>query len=124
VGTAAPYNFNGLVRHYFLRREPTLRTFRSNLLPKGQRKAQSHDIAKRVRPDLTRIAARHQARVKVSEVPPGPPVLQTLVAEIYGPDYGVRSRSPGRSETFSKKTEGVVDADWYVEDDQTKFVSK
>jgi len=122
VGTAAPYNFNGLVRHYFLRREPHSADIQVNLLPKGQRKAQSHDIAKRVRPDLTRIAARHQARVKVSEVPPGPPVLQTLVAEIYGPDYGRQIQIAGEIRDLFEKTEGVVDADWYVEDDQTKFV--
>src|SRR3954463_5441547 len=80
VGTASPYNFNGLVRHYFLRRGPNVADIQVNLVPKGDRKAQSHDIAKRVRPAIQQIAARYQARVKVSETPPGPPVLQTLVA--------------------------------------------
>jgi multidrug efflux pump subunit AcrB len=122
VGTAAPYNFNGLVRHYFLRREPHSADIQVNLLPKGERKAQSHDIAKRVRPELMRIAARHQARVKVSEVPPGPPVLQTLVAEIYGPDYRRQIQIAREIREVFEKTEGVVDVDWYVEDDQTKFV--
>jgi multidrug efflux pump subunit AcrB len=122
VGTAAPYNFNGLVRHYFLRREPHSADIQVNLLPKGERKAQSHDIAKRIRPELQRIASRHQARVKVSEVPPGPPVLQTLVAEIYGPDYGRQIQIAREIRDVFEKTEGVVDVDWYVEDDQTKVV--
>ena len=87
VGTASPYNFNGLVRHYFLRRGPMSPTSRSTSPPKGERNAQSHEIAKRVRPRIQEIAARYGARVKVAEVPPGPPVLQTLVAEVYGPDY-------------------------------------
>ena len=85
VGTASPYNFNGLVRHYFLRRGPNVADIQVNLVPKGQRSAQSHDIAKRVRPAIQQIAAKYRARVKVSETPPGPPVLQTLVAEVYGP---------------------------------------
>ncbi len=74
VGTASPYNFNGLVRHYFLRRGPNVADIQVNLVPKGDRKAQSHDIAKRVRPAIQQIAAKYQARVKVSETPPGPPV--------------------------------------------------
>jgi multidrug efflux pump subunit AcrB len=122
VGTAAPYNFNGLVRHYFLRRDPHSADIQVNLLPKGERKAQSHDIAKRVRPELERIASRHQARVKVSEVPPGPPVLQTLVAEVYGPDYSRQIQIAHEIREVFEKTEGVVDVDWYVEDDQSKFV--
>lgn len=87
AGAASPYNFNGLVRHYYLRRGPNVADLQVNLVSKGERDAQSHDIAKRVRPAIQQIAAKHKARVKVSEVPPGPPVLQTLVAEIYGPDY-------------------------------------
>jgi multidrug efflux pump subunit AcrB len=122
VGTAAPYNFNGLVRHYFLRRDPHSADIQVNLLPKGQRKAQSHEIAKTLRSELDRIAARHQARVKVSEVPPGPPVLQTLVAEIYGPEYPRQIQIAREIRTIFEKTEGVVDVDWYVEDDQSKFV--
>ena len=90
VGTAAPYNFNGLVRHYFLRRAPHLADLQVNLLPKDDRREQSHDVAKRVRQRLLPIAARFNATIQVSEVPPGPPVLQTLVAEIYGPDAGRR----------------------------------
>src|SRR5436189_1676071 len=85
VGTASPYNFNGLVRHYYLRRGPNVADIQVNLLPKGRRDLQSHEIAKQVRLRLDSIARRYGARIKVSEVPPGPPVLETLVAEIYGP---------------------------------------
>ncbi len=87
IGVASPYNFNGMVRHYYLRRGASVADIQVNLLPKGERSAQSHDVAKRVRPILTPIAERYGARIKVAEVPPGPPVLQTLVAEIYGPNY-------------------------------------
>ena len=85
VGTASPYNFNGLVRHYYLRTGSNVADIQVNLLPKHDRKRQSHEIAKAVRQDLAPIAARWRASIKVAEVPPGPPVLQTLVAEIYGP---------------------------------------
>ena len=87
VGTAAPYNFNGLVRHYFLRRGSNVADIQVNLVSKDERSAQSHDIAKRVRPALQQIARNTAPNVKIAEVPPGPPVLQTLVAEVYGPNY-------------------------------------
>jgi len=120
AGTAAPYNFNGLVRHYFMRRGPNVADLQVNLLPKNERKAQSHDVAKRVRPEVDRIAQRLNANVKVAEVPPGPPVLQTLVAEVYGPDYGGQKRLAGQIKDILEHTEGVVDVDWYVEDLQPK----
>jgi len=87
AGTAGPFNFNGLVRHYDLRKGPGMADIQVNLAEKGKRRQQSHGIAKRVRPPLKTIADRYGARVKIAEVPPGPPVLSTLVAEIYGPDY-------------------------------------
>jgi multidrug efflux pump subunit AcrB len=121
VGTASPYNFNGLVRHYFLRRGTNVADLQVNLVPKGDRSAQSHDIAKRVRPRIDEIAARSGARVKVAEVPPGPPVLQTLVAEIYGPDYQRQIEVAHQIRDIFDKTEGVVDVDSYVEDDQPKY---
>ncbi|HEX6045248.1 MAG TPA: efflux RND transporter permease subunit [Pyrinomonadaceae bacterium] len=121
VGTASPYNFNGLVRHYFLRRGPNVADIQVNLLPKGERKAQSHDIAKRVRPALQQIAGKYQARVKVSEVPPGPPVLQTLVAEVYGPDYQRQLEVARQIRGVFDSTPGVVDVDSYIEDEQTKY---
>jgi multidrug efflux pump subunit AcrB len=121
VGTASPYNFNGLVRHYFLRRGPNESDIQVNLEGKGERSAQSHDIAKRVRPAIQAVAARHGARVKVAEVPPGPPVLQTLVAEIYGPDYRQQIQAAKQVREILEKTKGVVDVDWYVEDDQPRY---
>jgi multidrug efflux pump subunit AcrB len=121
IGTASPYNFNGLVRHYFLRRAPNAADIQVNLASKGERTAQSHDIAKRVRPLIEPIAARYRGRIKVAEVPPGPPVLQTLVAEVYGPDYSRQIEVARQVRGILEKTEGVVDVDWYVEDDQTRY---
>jgi multidrug efflux pump subunit AcrB len=121
VGTSSPYNFNGLVRHYFLRRGPDVADIQVNLAPKGERKAQSHDIARRVRPKVQAAAAKYGARVKVAEVPPGPPVLQTLVAEVYGPDYDGQIEIARRVKDILEKTEGVVDVDWYVEDDRPRY---
>jgi multidrug efflux pump subunit AcrB len=120
VGTAAPYNFNGLVRHYFLRQAPHQADLQVNLLPKHDRSAQSHDIAKRMRPGIQAVAALYGARVKVSEVPPGPPVLQTLVAEVYGPDYERQVSLAREIKGLFAKTPGVVDVDWYVEDPQPR----
>jgi multidrug efflux pump subunit AcrB len=120
AGTAAPFNFNGLVRHYFMRSGPNIADLQVNLVPKGERKAQSHDIAKRVRPRVAEIAARHGGRVAVAEVPPGPPVLQTLVAEIYGPTEEGRLALARKVIDIFHKTEGVVDTDWYIEADQPK----
>jgi len=121
AGTASPFNFNGLVRHYFLRRGANVADLQVNLLPKGERRAQSHDIAKRVRVAIAPIAAAYGARIKVAEVPPGPPVLQTLVAEIYGPDYARQIAVARDVERIFEKTPGVVDVDSYVEDDQQQF---
>ena len=121
IGTASPYNFNGLVRHYFLRRGPNVADIQVNLVPKGERKAQSHEIAKRVRPAIQQIAVKHVARVKVSEVPPGPPVLQTLVAEVYGPDYQRQIEVARQIRDIFDRTDGVVDVDSYIEDEQTKY---
>jgi multidrug efflux pump subunit AcrB len=120
VGIASPFNFNGLVRHYYLRRGPNVADIQVNLVNKHDRKAQSHDIAKRVRPGLKRIADRFGARVKVAEVPPGPPVLSTLVAEVYGPDYDRQREIARRVMKIFEETPGVVDTDWYMEDEQTK----
>jgi len=88
TGTAAPFNFNGLVRHYFLRTGSNVADIQVNLVAKSERKAWSHEIAKRLRPGLKAIGDNYGARIKVVEIPPGPPVLSTLVAEIYGPETG------------------------------------
>jgi len=121
VGTAAPYNFNGLVRHYFLRREPFHASIQVNLSPLHHRDVQSHDLAKKVRPGVQEIAEKYGAAVKVAEVPPGPPVLQTLVAEIYGPDYQRQLELADDIEAIFRGTEGVVDVDSYTEEPQQGF---
>lgn len=120
VGAAAPFNFNGLVRHYYLREGSNLADLQVNLVGKEERSQQSHDIAKRVRPMLTGIARRHGAVIAVAEVPPGPPVLQTIVAEIYGPDAGKRLKLAKAIRGIMERTEGVVDIDWYVETPHSK----
>ncbi|HXE41636.1 MAG TPA: efflux RND transporter permease subunit, partial [Candidatus Baltobacteraceae bacterium] len=120
AGVASPFNFNGLVRHYFMRRGANVADIQVNLLPKSERKTQSHDIAKRIRPRVTEIAARFGARAAVAEVPPGPPVLQTLVAEIYGPTEQDRLALARKVIDIFHNTPGVVDTDWYIEADQPK----
>jgi multidrug efflux pump subunit AcrB len=122
AGTASPFNFNGLVRHYFMRRGSNVADLQVNLLPKHERTTQSHDIAKRVRPRLTAIAEKYGAVVAVAEVPPGPPVLQTIVAEIYGPTEEARLKLADKVREIYRATPGVVDIDWYVEDQQPKTV--
>jgi multidrug efflux pump subunit AcrB len=121
VGTSGPFNFNGLVRHYYLRREPFQADIQVNLVGKGHRKQQSHAIAKRVRPTLVQIAEKYGARIKVAEVPPGPPVLSTLVAEIYGPDYERQREIAARIMKIFEDTAGVVDVDWFMEDDHPRY---
>jgi multidrug efflux pump subunit AcrB len=116
VGTAAPYNFNGLVRHYFLRKGPNVADIQVNLLPKGDRSRQSHAIASAIRGPLDGIASAFNADIKVAEVPPGPPVLETLVAEVYGPDYDRQIGIAKKIETIFRRTDGVVDVDSYVEE--------
>ncbi len=120
AGVASPYNFNGLVRHYFMRRGANVADIQVNLVGKHERQAQSHDIAKRIRPAVTAIAERYKARVAIAEVPPGPPVLQTLVAEIYAPNEQARLKLAEAVKTIFKSTPGVVDVDWYIEADQQK----
>ena len=121
VGTAGPYNFNGLVRHYFLRRGANVADIQVNFVDKGERSAQSHAIATRIRDAIAPIAARFGARIKVAEVPPGPPVLETMVAEIYGPSYPRQIEIAKQVRELMEQTPGVVDVDWYVEDDQPKY---
>ncbi len=121
IGTASPYNFNGLVRHYYLRQGPNVADIQVNLAGKHRRKAQSHDIARRVRPGLKRIADRFNGRVKVAEVPPGPPVMSTLVAEIYGPDYPRQRQIAKEILKIFEETPGVVDADWFMEESQSRI---
>ncbi len=121
VGAASPFNFNGLVRHYFMRQGSYQADIQVNLIGKEERKAQSHDIAKRIRPDIERIAKEWGVRVKIAEVPPGPPVLQTLVAEVYGPTFEEREQIARQIREIFATTEGVTDVDWYMDDDQTTY---
>ncbi|WP_417859222.1 efflux RND transporter permease subunit [Xanthomarina gelatinilytica] len=121
IGTSAPITFNGLVRHYDLRGGSNMADIQVNLVDKGQRSAQSHDIAKLLRPDIQRIASKYNANVKLVEVPPGPPVLSTIVAEVYGPDYKTQMAIADSIQSILKNTEDVVDIDWMVEDDQTEY---
>ncbi|MEZ5329765.1 MAG: efflux RND transporter permease subunit [Verrucomicrobiales bacterium] len=120
AGIASPFNFNGLVRHYFLRQGAHVADIQVNLLPKHDRDASSHDIAKRVRPAMAAIANKYGASIAIAEVPPGPPVLQTLVAEIYGEDRENREALAGAVKQIFESTDGVVDVDWYGEADQKR----
>ena len=122
AGAPAPFNFNGLVRHYFLRREPNRADLQVNLLPKGERSAQSHEIAKRVRALLAPVAQERRARLKVVEIPPGPPVLDTLLAEIYGPGAAAREDLAGRVRRLYETTPGIVDVDTSLEAPHAKQV--
>ncbi|MCA9739493.1 MAG: efflux RND transporter permease subunit, partial [Gemmatimonadetes bacterium] len=115
AGVAAPFNFNGLVRHYFLRRGPTVADVQVNLADRHERDAQSHAIALRLRPVVDSVARAYGASVKLAEIPPGPPVLATLTAEVYGPDYDEQIRRAARVKEIFERTDGVVDVDWTVE---------
>ena len=121
TGTSGPYNFNGLVRHYYMRSQPNQADIQVNLLPAKERSVQSHGIAKRLRPLLDAIGNQYGARIQVSEVPPGPPVIQTLVAEVYGPDLAGQAEVAQQIKSIFEHTAGVVDADWYVEDPQPRL---
>ncbi len=121
TGTSGPFNFNGLVRHYYLRSGGNVADIHVNFLPKDERRAQSHEIATKMRPEIQKIGARYNAKVKVVEIPPGPPVLSTLVAEVYGPDFQRQIEIAHDIKGIFEKTEGVVDIDWYVEADQKKI---
>ena len=121
IGTSAPITFNGLVRHYDLRGGSNMADIQVNLLDKKERSVQSHDIAKLLRPDIQNIASKYNANVKLVEVPPGPPVLSTIVAEVYGPEYNKQIEIANSIQDILKNTEDVVDIDWMVEADQTEY---
>jgi multidrug efflux pump subunit AcrB len=121
VGTAGPISFNGLVRHYDLRRGENVADIQVNLVDKKDRSIQSHDIVKQFRPAIQKIATKYNANVKLVEVPPGPPVLSTIVAEVYGPDYDEQIRIAKQVKHLVEGTEGVVDSDWMTEADQPEY---
>lgn len=121
VGTSAPITFNGLVRHYDLRSGSNVADIQVNLLDKHDRSDQSHDIAKELRPHIQEIGEKFGANVKVIEVPPGPPVRSTIVAEVYGPDYDQQIEVARHVQSILNNTEDVVDVDWMVEADQKEY---
>lgn len=121
VGTSAPITFNGLVRHYDLRGGSNMADIQVNLVGKEDRILQSHDIAKQLRPHIQEIGKKFGANIKIVEVPPGPPVLSTIVAEIYGPDYDQQIAVAKKVENILNETEDVVDVDWMVEADQKEY---
>ena len=121
VGTSAPITFNGLVRHYDMRGASNTADIQVNLTDKHHRSAQSHDLAKAFRPEIQRIAAKYNANVKIVEVPPGPPVLSTIVAEVYGPDYEIQQEVAGQVREILTHTTDVVDVDDMVESDQVEY---
>jgi multidrug efflux pump subunit AcrB len=121
AGTAAPFNFNGLVRHYFLRSGSNVADVQVNLVGKSDRSRQSHAIAVAVRPGIDSIAQRYGASAKVAEIPPGPPVLSTLVAEVYAADDSSRLAAARQVKHVFETTPGVVDVDWTVEAPQQRM---
>ncbi len=121
VGTSAPITFNGLVRHYDLRGGSNMADIQVNLTDKHDRSEQSHDIARMVRPEIQKIARKYNANVKIIEVPPGPPVLSTIVAEVYGPNYDTQIDVANQIKNILIHTDDVVDVDWMVEDNQVEY---
>ncbi len=121
VGSSAPITFNGLVRHYDLRGQSNTADIQVNLLHKEERDEQSHDVAKKIRPEIQKIAHKYNANVKVVEVPPGPPVLSTIVAEVYGPNYDEQIKVAKQVEDILNNTDDVVDVDWMIEAPQKEF---
>ncbi len=122
AGTAAPINFNGLVRQYYLREDPNMGDIQVNLLDKHQRDRASHEIAASVRNALAAVGDRHSASVKVVEVPPGPPVMSPIVAEIYGPDYESQKQLGKRIAQVFHDTPDIVDIDTSVEAEARRYV--
>ena len=111
AGTAAPFNFNGLVRHYYLRADPQMGDLSVNLKPKGERKRASHAIALDIRKRLAGLDLPAHTSIKVVEVPPGPPVLSTLLAEVYGPDAASRRATAAKLRNLFESVDFIVDVD-------------
>ncbi len=122
VGTAAPINFNGLVRQYYLREGPNFGDIQVNLADKSERKRKSHEIASAARPALDTIGRRFGGSVKIVEVPPGPPVQAPLVAEVYGPDYAGQQNVAKELRALFERTDDIVDIDDSVEEAAPRFV--
>jgi len=116
VGTASPYNFNGLVRHYYLRTKPWQADIQVELTNKTTREITSHELAEAMREVMTPIAKAAGARIQVVEMPPGPPVLQSVVAEIYGPDQETRHQFARDMTEMFEKAESITDVDNYLQE--------
>jgi len=121
AGMAAPFGLNGLVRHYYMRRGDNLAQIVVNFRDKHKRKLKSHELAEVLRGPIQAIGRRYNANVKIVEVPPGPPVLSSLVAEVYGPDRKSRLDAASKIKHIFETTKGVVDVDWFVEHDMEEF---
>ncbi|MBC3765553.1 efflux RND transporter permease subunit [Neptunicella marina] len=121
AGTAAPINFNGLVRQYYLRSGANMGEIQVNLVHKSERSRKSHDIALEARQLIAATAKKYHANVKVVEMPPGPPVMAPLVAEIYGLDYARQQAIAAKIKTVFAQTTDVVDVDDSVEAAQAKW---
>ncbi|MBI4290766.1 MAG: efflux RND transporter permease subunit, partial [Betaproteobacteria bacterium] len=124
AGTSAPINFNGLVRQYYLRSAPELGDIQVNLVDKHRRDRKSHEIALAARPGIAAIASKHGATVKVVEVPPGPPVLSPIVAEVYGPDYAGQQQAAQALRAVFSATPDIIDIDSSVEEEAPRLLLK
>ncbi|MBI2790321.1 MAG: efflux RND transporter permease subunit [Gammaproteobacteria bacterium] len=122
AGTASPIGFNGLVRQYYLRQSPNLGDIQVNLKDKHNRTRSSHEIALAARSKLEEIAKNYQANIKVVEVPPGPPVLAPLLAEVYGPDYPGQIQKAKQLRKQFEQSEGIVDIDDSVESNAPRLI--
>ncbi|MBK3331905.1 efflux RND transporter permease subunit [Persephonella atlantica] len=125
AGVPAPFDFNGLARHYYLREAPYYAMIKVNLIGKHDRKAQSHEIAERIREDIYKIAKENGAKyVAVVEPPPGPPVLSPIVAEVYGPDYSVQLQIAQKIKKIFEQTSGIIDVGIYANLPQREYILK
>lgn len=121
AGTAAPINFNGLVRHYFMRNQANQGDIQVNLLGRKERHRDSHTIASQLRPQLNEIAQRFGGKVKVVEVPPGPPVWSPILAEVYGPTQEIRNDAARHVREIFRETKDIVDVDMYLPEMHEKW---
>lgn len=121
AGTAAPINFNGLVRHYFMRNQAHQGDIQVNLLGRKERDRDSHTIASQLRPQLNEIAQRFGGKVKVVEVPPGPPVWSPILAEVYGPTQEIRNEAARKVREIFRETKDIVDVDMYLPERHEKW---
>ncbi len=123
AGVPAPFDFNGLARHYYLREAPYYAMIKVNLIGKHDRKAQSHEIAERIREDVYKIAKSNGAKyVAVVEPPPGPPVLSPIVTEVYGPDYNVQLQIAQKIKKIFEDTPGIIDVGIYANLPQREYI--